>query len=52
MKFSVGDRVLSDSYGEGVINEIEDRGDKRILIIRFKDRTAKFIEAFAKLQKL
>ena len=52
VKFSVGERVLSDSYGEGVINEIEDRGDKRILIIRFKDRTAKFIEAFAKLQKL
>ncbi|MDY5932066.1 MAG: UvrD-helicase domain-containing protein [Candidatus Ornithospirochaeta sp.] len=52
VRYSVGDRVRSPSYGEGTVENIEDRGEKRILTIGFKGRTAKFVEAFADLEKL
>ena len=51
--FSVGDRVRSANYGEGIIEAIDrkDNGN-RVLTIKFPGRTAKFIEAFAALEKL
>ena len=52
IRFSAGDKVRSSNYGDGVITDIEDRGDRRILLIDFKGRKAKFIEEFAKLEKL
>ena len=50
--FSAGDRVRSSNYGEGIIRDIELKNGNRILVIDFKGRTAKFIEAFAALEKL
>ncbi len=51
--FSVGDKVRSANYGEGVIKAIETKSNgNRILVIDFKGRSAKFIEAFAVLEKL
>ncbi len=51
--FSVGDRVRSANYGEGVVKEIEVKNNgNRVLVIDFKGRMAKFIEAFAVLEKL
>ena len=52
VRFSVGDKVKSTSYGEGVVEDIEDRGTKRILSISFGSRTAKFVEGIAPLEKL
>ena len=51
--FSVGDKVRSANYGTGVVEEIElkDNGN-RVLVIQFKGKKAKFIEAFAALEKL
>ncbi len=51
--FSVGDRVRSANYGEGTVTGIETRDNgNRVLTIQFKGRTAKFIEAFAALEKI
>ena len=50
--FRPGDRVRSANYGEGVVKEVEEKNGKRVLIIDFHGRTAKFIEAFAVLEKL
>lgn len=52
VKFSVGDNVRSQSYGEGVVENIEDRGNKRILTIKFGTKIAKFVEGVAPLEKL
>ena len=51
--FSVGDRVRSANYGEGTIEAIENKENgNRVLTIKFPGRTARFIEAFAALEKL
>ena len=51
--FSVGDRVRSANYGEGIIEAIENKENgNRVLTIKFPGRTARFIEAFAALEKL
>lgn len=50
--FNVGDKVKSPVYGNGIIDEIEDRGDKRILTIKFGNKQAKFVESKAVLEKL
>jgi len=52
IRFSVGDKVKNPTYGDGVVSEIEDRGDKRILTIEFKKNKAKFVEGKAVLEKL
>lgn len=52
VRFEVGDKVRSANYGEGVVDNIEDRGTKRILTIQFGSRTAKFVEGIAPLEKL
>ncbi len=52
VRFSVGDKVKNPTYGDGVVSEIEDRGDKRILTIEFKKNKAKFVEGKAVLEKL
>ena len=51
--FKVGDRVRSKEYGEGEITEIKELSkDRRVLTVSFRGRTAKFIEAFAALEKI
>ncbi len=51
--FSVGDRVRSANYGEGTVASIEVKNNgNRVLVIDFNGRTAKFIEAYAVLEKL
>ena len=51
--FKAGDRVRSREYGEGQITEITELAkDRRVLTVAFKGRTAKFIEAFAALEKI
>ncbi len=51
--FKVGDRVRSREYGEGEITEIKELSkDRRVLTVSFRGRTAKFIEAFAALEKI
>lgn len=51
--FKAGDRVRSKEYGEGQITEITELAkDRRVLTVAFKGRTAKFIEAFAALEKI
>lgn len=50
--FAVGDKVRSASYGEGVVENIDIRPDKRILTIKFASRTAKFVEAKAPIEKI
>lgn len=52
IRFSVGDKVNNPTYGDGVVSEIEDRGDKRILTIEFEKKKAKFVEGKAVLEKL
>lgn len=52
VRFDVGDKVRSATYGEGVVDNIEDRGAKRILSIRFGSRSAKFVEGIAPLEKI
>ncbi len=52
VRFTLGDKVKNPTYGEGVVSEIEDRGDKRILTIEFKKNKAKFVEGKAVLEKL
>ncbi len=51
--FNAGDRVRSSNYGEGVIRDIEEKANgNRVLVIDFPGRTAKFIEAYAALEKV
>ena len=51
--FNAGDRVQSSNYGEGVIRDIEEKANgNRVLVIDFPGRTAKFIEAYAALEKV
>lgn len=50
--FSVGDRVRSATYGEGVIEDIEPKIDKRILTIKFSSKTVRFVEAKAPIEKI
>ena len=51
--FRVGDRVLSEEFGPGQVVEIAEKGPgRRVLSVRFLRSTAKFIEAFAKLEKI
>ncbi len=51
--YKVGDRVKSPDYGEGVVSNIEVKNNgNRVLTIEFGKRTAKFIEAYAVLEKL
>ena len=51
--FHVGDKVRSKEYGEGEITDIKELAkDRRVLTVVFRNRTAKFIEAFAALEKI
>ena len=50
--FSPGDRVRSVNYGIGTVRSIEVKNGRRILQIDFNDRMAKFIEAYAALEKV
>ena len=50
--FSVGDDVTNPEFGRGKVIEIDDKGEgRRVITVRFGKSTAKFIEAFAKLEK-
>lgn len=51
--FSVGDRVRGE-YGIGVITSIADlpARDSRVLLVQFEGRTCKFIEKYAKLERI
>ena len=45
--------MRSSNYGEGVIRDIEEKANgNRVLVIDFHGRTAKFIEAYAALEKV
>ncbi len=51
--YSVGDSVRSPDYGIGTIRDIEmKKNGNRVLTVEFRNRTAKFIEAYAVLEKL
>ena len=50
--FSPGDRVRSVNYGIGTVRSIEVKNGRRILQIDFNGRMAKFIEAYAALEKV
>ncbi len=53
VRFSVRDRIKNPTYGEGTVEEIEERSDgKRILTIQFSKNKAKFVEGKAPLEKL
>ena len=52
MTFSPGDRVRSVNYGIGTVRSIEVKNGRRILQIDFNGRMAKFIEAYAALEKV
>lgn len=51
--FHAGDKVRSREYGEGEITDIKELAEgRRVLTVAFRGRTAKFIEAFAALEKI
>ena len=50
--FSVGDKVRSATYGEGVIENVDIRPDKRILTVSFGSKQVKFVEAKAPIEKI
>ena len=50
--FNPGDKVRSANYGVGTVREVEVKNGRRVLLIDFKGRTAKFIEAFAALERV
>lgn len=51
--FAVGDRIKNANYGEGVIDTVETRPDKRILVVLFDNgRKMKFVEGHAALEKI
>ncbi|MBQ0070374.1 MAG: ATP-dependent helicase [Spirochaetales bacterium] len=50
--FAVGDRVKKDNYGEGTIDNVEVRPDKRILTVTFDSgRKMKFVDGHSGLEK-
>lgn len=50
--FNLGDRVRSATYGEGVVESIDIKSDKRILSIDFNGKKVKFVEAKAQIEKI
>jgi len=51
--FPLGQRVYSDSYGEGEVVEVRMSGDREVIEVRFHTgRKATFISKFAQLEKL
>ncbi|KAF5035057.1 ATP-dependent DNA helicase PcrA [anaerobic digester metagenome] len=51
--FPVGQRVYSDSYGEGEVVTVRMNGDREVIEVRFSGgRKATFISKFAQLEKI
>ena len=50
--FSVGDKVRSATYGEGQIENVDIRPDKRILTVSFGAKMVKFVESKAPIEKI
>lgn len=50
--FAAGDKVRSATYGEGVVEDIDIRPDKRILTISFGAKKVKFVESKAMIEKI
>lgn len=51
--FSLKDKVRSATYGEGVVEDIDIKSDKRILSIKFSSgKIVKFVEAKAPIEKI
>jgi DNA helicase-2/ATP-dependent DNA helicase PcrA len=51
--FPVGQRVYSDSYGEGEVVNVRMNGDREVIEVRFGGgRKATFISKFAQLEKI
>lgn len=51
--FALGQRVYSDSYGEGEVVDLRMSGDREVIEVRFSTgRKATFISKFAQLEKL
>jgi len=51
--FPLGQRVYSDSYGEGEVVEVRMSGDREVIEVRFHTgRKATFISKFAQLEKI
>ncbi len=51
--FSAGDAVRSKDFGRGIIEDIVEKSPgRRVLTVRFGKKTAKYIEAFADLERI
>lgn len=49
---SIGDTVLHDKYGKGIVISIKESTGDRILIVKFDDMTRQFLESMGKIKKL